>query len=145
MLNMRKAFRLEKTNTLSSGMQDLPLIDPIYDAENLIKQAQSNKFFYITKEQLNPHILSSAAKHLLINYSLITKSEDNDNIYYLTERGRNFKSFADETQKALRKEQKEIVDLRNSERIFKTYWWTFGIAVAAFLISLCLLFLKLAE
>lgn len=126
-------------------MLNLPLIDPIRDAENLIKQAQDNGFFYITKAQLTPHMLSSAANHLLINYKLITKSEDNDSIYYLTERGRNFKSFEDEKQKAIRKEQKEIIDLRNSLRIFKTYWWTFSIAVAAFFISLCLLFLKLTE
>ena len=32
-----------------------------------------------------------------------------------------------------------------SKRIFKTYWWTFGFAVAAFLISLVLLILKIIE
>ena len=41
----------------------------------------------------------------------------------------------------------EIKKLRlnivNAERISKTYWWTFGIALAAFLISLVLLILKI--
>lgn len=43
----------------------------------------------------------------------------------------------------LRKERKDLLDLKNSERIFMTYWWTFGLAVAAFLISLSLLILRL--
>ena len=36
-------------------------------------------------------------------------------------------------------------DVKNSERIFNTYWWTFGFALAALLISIFLLILKLAE
>ena len=50
--------------------------------------------------------------------------------------------------------EKEIADLnykklqydfRNAKRVYKSYWWTFGIAVAAFLISLVLLIIKLRE
>jgi phage anti-repressor protein len=41
--------------------------------------------------------------------------------------------------------QKLKIDLENAKRIFKTYWWTFGIAVAAFLISLSLLIFKIIE
>lgn len=36
-------------------------------------------------------------------------------------------------------------DAKISERVYNTYWWTFSLAVAAFLISLFLLILKLAE
>jgi hypothetical protein len=36
-------------------------------------------------------------------------------------------------------------DTTNSERIFKTYWLTFGLSIAAFVISLILLALKLIE
>jgi hypothetical protein len=36
-------------------------------------------------------------------------------------------------------------DTANSKRMFKTYWLTFGISIAAFVISLVLLVLKLIE
>lgn len=36
-------------------------------------------------------------------------------------------------------------DTANSERMFKTYWWTFGFSVFALAISLVLLALKLVE
>lgn len=36
-------------------------------------------------------------------------------------------------------------DTANSERIYTTYWWTFRISIAAFVISLVLLALKLIE
>ena len=36
-------------------------------------------------------------------------------------------------------------DTANSKRIFTTYWWTFGISIAAFVISMVLLVLKLIE
>lgn len=36
-------------------------------------------------------------------------------------------------------------DTANSARIFKTYWWTFGLSVAAFVISTLLLILKLID
>jgi hypothetical protein len=51
--------------------------------------------------------------------------------------------------KKSKKESLEIkkleFDVKNSERIYKTYWWTFGIAVGAFLISTTLLILKISE
>ncbi len=34
-------------------------------------------------------------------------------------------------------------DLKNAKRIFRTYWWTFGIAIISFLVSLALLILRL--
>lgn len=126
-------------------MSNLPIVDPVRDAEDLIKKARESNFDYITKDQLNPHLLSSAAKHLLLNYGLIAKSQDNDHIYYLTERGRNFKSFEEEAVKQFRKEQKEVIDLKNSKRIYTTYWFTFGTAIASFVIAIILLILKLKE
>jgi hypothetical protein len=38
--------------------------------------------------------------------------------------------------------QKLNIDLKNAQRVYKTYWWTFGIALAGFIISLILLLFK---
>ncbi|MBZ5857764.1 hypothetical protein [Flavihumibacter profundi] len=36
-------------------------------------------------------------------------------------------------------------DVKNSKRIYKTYWWTFAFSITALVISLILLYLKLSE
>jgi hypothetical protein len=52
-----------------------------------------------------------------------------------------------ETERKINRETLELKNLdlnvKNSTRVFKTYWWTFGMAVVALLISLILLALKL--
>lgn len=52
-----------------------------------------------------------------------------------------YKNFIDNIKvKKIKKEaydeEKSRYDLANAKRIYKTYWWTFGFALAAFLISL---------
>ncbi len=42
-------------------------------------------------------------------------------------------------------DQKLKYDVKNARRIFKTYWWTFGVSIAAFIISVMLGIIKLLE
>jgi hypothetical protein len=53
--------------------------------------------------------------------------------------------MADEDRLAEISKRKMKVDVKNAERIAKTYWWTFGFALVALLISLVLLVLKLRD
>src|ERR1044072_3535592 len=53
------------------------------------------------------------------------------------------KERKEEIKERLAQEKLEI-DYKNAKRVFKTYWWTFGFAVVGLLISLFLLFLKIA-
>ena len=69
------------------------------DAERLIIKAQNNGHGYLTKKELEAHALMTSVKQKLLNYNLIIANSDNPTIYYLTERGNNFKSFSDEKQK----------------------------------------------
>jgi hypothetical protein len=50
----------------------------------------------------------------------------------------------EQEQKAIDEQSKLklVYDLKNAERIYKSYWWTFGIAIAGLLISLILLILR---
>jgi hypothetical protein len=41
--------------------------------------------------------------------------------------------------------EKLSIDLKNAKRVYQTYWWTFGIAVAGFIISIVLLILRFAD
>jgi len=51
--------------------------------------------------------------------------------------------FVDIFEKEKFRAEKEKIDFTNAKRISKTYWWTFGIAVVGFLISVYLLILKI--
>lgn len=109
-------------------MSDLPLIDPIRDAEEIIRSAQKNPHMYVTKDHLMPHRLGGAAKNLILSYGLMAVDIENPNIYYLTERGRNFKSFSDETTK-----HKQEVSLLKWAYLKSKYWIV--IAVISFFLG----------
>ncbi|HYJ64519.1 MAG TPA: hypothetical protein VEV62_12300 [Parafilimonas sp.] len=67
-------------------------------------------------------------------------------VYKITEIGISYYNYLrDEMEKERLGFEKLKIDTKNAKRIFKTYWWTFGFAVAGFLISLVLLILKLKE
>ena len=55
-----------------------------------------------------------------------------------------YKDTAEKERQELNDEKLKY-DIKNSKRIFKTYWWTFGIAIAGFIIALGLGILKLIE
>ena len=40
-----------------------------------------------------------------------------------------------ETDRQILTDEKLMYDVKNAKRIFKTYWWTFGISIAAFLLT----------
>jgi hypothetical protein len=54
-------------------------------------------------------------------------------------------------KQALEKDQidkanaKLVFDLKNAERVYRSYWWTFGLAIISFVVSLILAILKIAE
>ena len=48
-----------------------------------------------------------------------------------------------ERDKDLLQEKKLRIDVKNAERIFKTYWWTFAMALVSLGVSIYLLILKL--
>lgn len=50
-----------------------------------------------------------------------------------------------ETESKILQEKKMVLDIANAQRVYDSYWVTFGIAIAAFLISVILLVLKLKE
>lgn len=92
-----------------------------------------------------------AIEQLIIDGYMV-KDYKQMNFYRLTSEGRKFiinggylAKFAEEERQKKRKERKELIDLKNAERIFTTYWWTFGFAVAGLAISIYLLILKLKE
>lgn len=70
-------------------------------------------------------------------------------LFSLSSKGWKYESFSklleDEHNEAELKRRKGNVDLVNAERIKSTYWLTFGLALAAFLISLALAIPKLIE
>ena len=69
--------------------------------------------------------------------------------FLLLEKGRNYSSWDDlvrsEREASELKKKKENIDLKNAERIFKTYWFTFAMAAIGLVISIILLVLKLRE
>lgn len=53
-----------------------------------------------------------------------------------------------ETLDKKRKDQADAkldYDLRNAERVYRSYWWTFGLAIVSLVMSLILFILKIAE
>ena len=97
--------------------------------------------------------------NVLKNLQYIVSAGDSNNFKLLTEIGRKVKSagghfaylknIADkefaETERQKLSDEKLKYDVKNAKRIFKTYWWTFGIAIAGFAISLVLAILKVIE
>ena len=73
----------------------------------------------------------------------------NRQIFYLTPEGWNYTSYDEIIKKEnIKKEKKDLkdeIDLRNAERVFKTYNSTRFIAWATFIITIILALLKLAE
>lgn len=41
--------------------------------------------------------------------------------------------------------EKARLDIRNSKRIYRTYWWTFSFSVISLIVSIILLYLKISE
>jgi len=65
-------------------------------------------------------------------------------IYSIKTEGRNYLEFLKDTkEKELISFRKSKIDLKNAERMSKTYWWTFWFAVIGLLVSLYLLYLKI--
>lgn len=82
----------------------------------------------------------------MIKKGLIEKIEDQK--YRLSDLSVKIKPY--KSYDAYSKSQEDKVRLewyttRNAKRIYATYWWTFGFAVAGFLISAYLLWLKIRE
>lgn len=97
--------------------------------------------------------------NVLKNLRYIEAVGDNGSWKLLTEIGRKVKSSGGhfsylkniedkviaETERQKLNDEKLKYDVKNAKRIFKTYWWTFGIAIAGFAISLVLAILKVIE
>jgi predicted methyltransferase len=73
-------------------------------------------------------------------------------LYSLTKKGLSFVSFEEiENKEKIEFERQKLTDeklkydVKNSQRIFKTYWWTFTFSIIALIISLTLAILKLLE
>lgn len=122
-------------------------IDKESSLENLIYRAQEG-FGHIHRHELwlesndTAKAFGEAARDKLLAYKLVEYNEG-EKVLRLTERGWQSESFTEENAKIKLANKKLKIDIANAERINATYWWTFGIAVAAFLISLVLLILKL--
>jgi hypothetical protein len=113
--------------------------------------------YYLTKEELdmqdyedflfNTTILF--VKQELIDGGYFEKTavpnRETEEYFRLTDKGKFFKSFEEEKRLEDLKNKKLEVDLRNAERVYKTYPYTQFIAWITFAIALFLGFLRLAE
>lgn len=92
------------------------------------------------------------AKDKLLKDGHIHVSVHNDGTCWVSAEGAVFianggyksRLHTEETRNTLTSKKLEY-DVKNAERIYKTYWWTFVLAIAGFAISLTLLILKLKE
>jgi len=114
------------------------------DIENLVKAVQRNGFGYIMADVFEQNAFNRFAKEKMLSYGLI-KIGEKPQLYHLTERGWNFKSFADEDAQEEFKRRLLKINVENAERINKTYWITFCMAVFSFIVSIVLLILRLTE
>jgi len=85
--------------------------------------------------------------------------ENEQSYLELTDKGRNAKKAgghfsylqqlaskaAIESERQKLNDEKLRLDLKNSKRIFKTYWWTFTFALISFIYVLIQIVLKLVE
>jgi hypothetical protein len=124
------------------------------------------RLFEITKQShLSPSDKNLAEENDAIEIMLIStfkyvESTHKSNLFFkLTDLGREvketgghfayLKKIADkaaaDTERQKLSDEKLKYDVKNAKRIFKTYWWTFWLAIIGFVISLVLGVLKLLE
>ncbi len=84
------------------------------------------------------------------NLQYIEQTGNSGDWFFLTDLGRKVKKAGGHFEYLKKLEEKTIADterqnlndeklkydVKNSKRIFKTYWWTFGISILAFLLAL---------
>jgi|ERR1035437_2488747 hypothetical protein len=115
-----------------------------------------NELQYVIEHKFEPtkHIEVVRVIALLFNANYIIQRSlpgfsisHSDKVYLSEDASKLFMNEKAKKEKQFEKDRlandKLKVDLKNAKRISKTYWLTFGIAVAAFLISLVLLIIKL--
>jgi hypothetical protein len=93
------------------------------------------------------HVFLSHLTPYALNYGLFQNSALTGK-FELTEKARLVKQKGGIVEYNIfikKQDQKLEYDLKNAKRVYQTYWFTFGIAVLAFLISLVLVILKIRE
>ena len=111
-------------------------VNTLADAEALIKKAKENTFGYLTKRDLDSNPITHNAKQILLNYKLIAEDSDNYDIFNLTERGWNFKSFQDEKDQHEISLKKSRYDAGIAKWTYYTYWIAFFFSIAGLIISI---------
>jgi len=131
---------------LTDQQLDKLLGSAFFEISDLLKTKNESGYTYIELDQQK-----MAMAQLYVD-GLLKEVPPNSKRFYLTSEGRDFiirggykRRF--EREEKLRKiaDEKAEYDLYNAKRIFKTYWFTFGIALIGLAISIFLLILKIKE
>jgi hypothetical protein len=108
----------------------------------------------------NSHNVGSKVRLKLLDYQLITTAGDPGDRSFIRLTVKGFEILSkmtfEEYQESLRIEadekkerdrltgEKLAIDVLNARRVYKSYWWTFGIALSGLIISIILLILRIS-
>lgn len=135
--------------------EDLDLIldhltkNPTWASNNPLNKEMKDNPVYLT---LLCNIILSVSPKIVIDINF----SGGRNVFRINDHGKiliaqgGFRSIFEKQQSQLQKaEDKEMLedkklhyDVKNAERIFKTYWWSFGASILALIISILTFFFK---
>jgi hypothetical protein len=122
-------FSETKVNHIDSVFEDAGFTDEVIDNKNLERKiyeaiATLENLEYIDNINEDKYRLTELGKQ--VKYA-------GGHFAYLKKNAE--KSIAD-TERQRLNDEKLKYDVKNAKRIFKTYWWTFGISILGFLLAL---------